>query len=228
MKNKARWRNLQRISKGNSAYRYEDKPTHNGSNNPHDDDKATDNIQSSPERYDQRRSNVGDLRPVKSHGEQSKARSNTKLYANMLAIAYQTPPSTIHLVDRDSTHQIRHNNIPRRKPRHHIEPAQRWKQQPRQEVERDAARKHVREEAEPRHGPAVGGPVLVLVQAGEHGRRDERARPDHAAGLDEEAPRQAGQGVAQDLRREGEQDLVGDGEVLVVEFCLLDDDLLRG
>ena len=63
------------------------------------------------------------------------------------------------------------------------------------------------------------------MQGGEHGGRHERARPDHAARLHQPLAGQAGKGVAQDLRRQRQEDLVDDARVLVVEVRLLDDDL---
>ena len=63
------------------------------------------------------------------------------------------------------------------------------------------------------------------MQGGEHGGRHERARPDHAAGLHQPLAGQAGKGVAQDLRRQRQENLVDHTRILMVEVRLFDNDL---
>jgi hypothetical protein len=47
--------------------------THNGRHDPHHDHKTTNDVESGPERYDKRRANVCNLRPVKCQRKETES-----------------------------------------------------------------------------------------------------------------------------------------------------------
>ena len=68
----------------------------------------------------------------------------------------------------------------------------------------------------------------AAVERVEQRARDERGRPDHARGPDEELARDSRPGISDHLGREGEKELVADGGALVVEHALHGDDIGLG
>jgi hypothetical protein len=120
-----------------------------------------------------------------------------------------------------STHQVCNNDVVRKQPGDDAKVAQCRNQKSRQEVECCGSQENVKEELEARNSPAVGGFVLVLVQAREHGGGYKSRGPYHAAWPDQKGPGQACYSIAENLSRQSEQDLVYNSQALVIELLLL-------
>lgn len=63
------------------------------------------------------------------------------------------------------------------------------------------------------------------MERGKHCGGHEGSGPYHAAGTDQESTGHACEAVAENLRRYGQEQLVDDGRLLVVELRLLDNDI---
>lgn len=96
------------------------------------------------------------------------------------------------------------------------------------------ARKHARgtdvtyEKLPSRNLPPVRRLILLAVQRGKHGRGHERSGPNHTRRPHEPLSRQARKRVSQNLRRQGQQNLIRDSRILVIKVRLLDNNLKPG
>ena len=96
---------------------------------PHDYHEATNDIECCPKWNDEWRANIGNLRPIERHREQSESRRDSELRLSA-GISYRAK----------NTHQVCNNDVFRRKPRNDTEVTQSGEKQTRQKVKCDGAK----------------------------------------------------------------------------------------
>src|SRR6266498_4029806 len=132
--------------------------------------------------------------------------------------------TSLILPDMDS-YKICNNHIFRCEPCNETEIAQCWHQKTWKEIPHKCTCPYINEESISRNGTAICDLILRLMHSREHSSRHQSSWKDHGSRSDQKAPSKSCKCIAQDLSRNGKEDLVENWDILLIELVLLDDDL---